>query len=320
MDVKLIIEMIEEEMLRSAQGRTQDVEVSNFLQAVEKVFPAELEIERQTEEDNLSRKQIIHYKGFGSLKDRHAIIVDLMARYPDLFKSAGGVAKRNDLFHRIPTTLVNRYGKPMYLQLNSGKGNQGFRLEQELQDLFAAAKITMHRAVANRSGADLSASIDFGTGVAYNLKIEVKSGFAKTSEMYQAGIKPENGIFVFKNPDRPVEEAIYDTNRRLGNDKVNLADLDGLPVDKRVVDTIFATKFDGYDLFYIKDGFYAADQVQAEGKYFYRFREKDKGRWMLVIYLAGGLQNADKVTYSELENTFIELQQKHGVTFTEEVD
>ena len=44
MDVKLIIEMIEEEMLRSTQGRTQDVEVSNFLQAVEKVFPAELEI------------------------------------------------------------------------------------------------------------------------------------------------------------------------------------------------------------------------------------------------------------------------------------
>tara|TARA_R110000851_G_scaffold148650_1_gene289005 strand:- start:513 stop:1685 length:1173 start_codon:yes stop_codon:yes gene_type:complete len=382
----MLLEMIESTLQEKVSYRSQDDgdvpmkatnvikilddEIDKAMRAVAGPNDNPSSIKRKTElSDARSQKRIIKYSGFGSLNFRDRVIRQLINQNPTLFTS--GAAKRNDLFHRVQTNFVNSYGKHYSLQFNSGKGNQGFRLEQELQDLFKKVGVTLRRAELNQSGKDLTTSVELidneGSEVKFDLNIEVKSRFGDNAEIYRAPLrfepidgkpnkklklaiikqkdafnkavkagdaaaakraeaefsrlKKEQGQEVFREPDRLIEKAI-----KQSSGGIPLEELHKEPVPDDIIRLVFREKFDDYDMFYIKDGFWSTQAVENQGIFYYRYRYYPAGpknsKHQLLICL-DGLENGDedKMGYAEMielfNNEFIE---KGNATFKEMLD
>ena len=240
------------------------------------------------------------------------------------------------------------------MQFNSGKGNQGFRLEQELQDLFKKVGVTLRRAELNQSGKDLTTSVELidneGSEVKFDLNIEVKSRFGDNAEIYRAPLrfepidgkpnkklklaiikqkdafnkavkagdaaaakraeaefsrlKKEQGQEVFREPDRLIEKAI-----KQSSGGIPLEELHKEPVPDDIIRLVFREKFDDYDMFYIKDGFWSTQAVENQGIFYYRYRYYPAGpknsKHQLLICL-DGLENGDedKMGYAEMIELF----------------
>ena len=343
----MLLEMIESTLQEKVSYRSQDDgdvpmkatnvikilddEIDKAMRAVAGPNDNPSSIKRKTElSDARSQKRIIKYSGFGSLNFRDRVIRQLINQNPTLFTS--GTAKRNDLFHRVQTNFVNDLGNHYSLQFNSGKGNQGFRLEQELQDLFKEVGVAWRRAELNQSGKDLTTDVELidneGNEVKFVLNIEIKSNFGDNAEMYKAPLKfesvagdPNQGQEVFRDPNKLIEKAI---KRASGN--VPLEELHRTPVPDDVIRILFREKFDDYDMFYVKDGFWSTQAIESQGIFYYRYRyyvtDSKSSKHQLLICLKG-LENGDedKMGYAELAELFNdEFIEKGKATFKEMLD
>ena len=316
MDVKMLVEMIEEIMEEEATLTNEAFYISAPAQGGRELYPLQTFMDDvvpivkkhggtyqgskgKNPITDSSGHSVVHFTGLGSLINRDKIITDLIATHPEYFSGKGAKERRNGLFHRIQTVFTTKRGKPIYLQFNAGGSNKGFRLERELQDLFKKAKIAVRVAERNQEGADLETEVDFGDGHVVPIKVEVKAALGHNAEMYQAPLvrQGETDIYTYKHPDRRVERAM-----RQFSGNVNPKDLKETPVPEEVIRLIFQEKFHHHDMFYIKNGFYSPGHVKNNGEYFYRFREASPGKGpRLNVYLQGGLEDAHKLEYLEME-------------------
>ena len=205
-------------------------------------------------------------------------------------------------------------------------------MEQELQDLFKEVGVAWRRAELNQSGKDLTTDVELidneGNEVKFVLNIEIKSNFGDNAEMYKAPLKfesvagdPNQGQEVFRDPNKLIEKAI---KRASGN--VPLEELHRTPVPDDVIRLLFREKFDDYDMFYVKDGFWSTQAIESQGIFYYRYRyyvtDSKSSKHQLLICLKG-LENGDedKMGYAELAELFNdEFIEKGKATFKEMLD